>query len=103
MSTVNELEPGQFVITLEKTFDFESHKAFREAVKDVMGKNPQSLKLDFGQVEYLDSSGLGMLMLAKHEADARGCNVTISNLKDGHARKVIELVRFDQMFTVEYA
>lgn len=94
---------GLFEIHLGKNFDFESHKVFKDQVKEVMGKKPKRLNLNFDEIEYLDSSALGMLMLAKHEGDAKGCPVVIVNLKDGHARKVLELVKFDQLFTIEYA
>lgn len=98
MITTKELDAGTWEIRIGKTFDFESHKDFRQAVKDVMSKNPHGVQLNFGEVEYLDSSALGMLMLAKHESDAKGASIVISNLDNGHARKVLELVKFDQIF-----
>ena len=102
MVTLIELSDGHFELKLDKTFDFEAHKDFRQSVKDLMAKEPKRLDLNFEDVEYLDSSALGMLMLAKHEADARGCTVAITKLQDGHARKVLELVKFDQIFAIEY-
>ncbi len=103
MITMIEHEEGFFEIQLPQTFDFESHKEFRKSIKDAMNSTPSMLSLNFTKVEYLDSSALGMLMLAKHETDAMKCGIKIINLKDGHARKVLELVKFDQIFTIEYA
>jgi anti-anti-sigma factor len=103
MITITEISPSQYEIKLGASFDFESHKDFRQHVKDIMAKKPERLNLNFEDVDYLDSSALGMLMLAKHEADAKGCALVITKLKDGHARKVIELVKFDQLFTIEKA
>ena len=90
-------------IHLGKNFDFEAHKMFKEHVQTVVQAQAKRLELNFEDIEYLDSSALGMLMLAKHEADAKGCTVVITHLKDGHARKVLELVQFDQLFAIEYA
>ncbi|MDD9912674.1 MAG: STAS domain-containing protein [Alphaproteobacteria bacterium] len=103
MLTVTEPVSGEFELKFDKTFDFESHKEFRQHIKDIMDKNPQRLSLNFADVEYLDSSALGMLMLAKHEADAKSAQIVITQLKEGHARKVLELVKFDQLFAIEYA
>ncbi len=103
MIEVKSTEAGTFEIILEKTFDFESHKEFRQHIKDVMTKDPEVLALSFEQVEYLDSSALGMLMLAKREAEMKNARIVITNLADGHARKVLELVKFDQIFDIEYA
>ena len=103
MTELKNHENGLFEIDLGKSFDFENHKEFKEQVKQALDGKAKRLDLNFDQIEYLDSSALGMLMLAKHEGDAKGCAVVITNLRDGHARKVLELVKFDQLFTIEYA
>lgn len=103
MISLNEANPGNFVIDLEQSFDFESHKEFRECIKNLIDKNAKSLAIDFGRVEYIDSSALGMLMLAKHETSQHDCKLQLTNLKEGHAKNVLNLVKFDQMFDIKYA
>ena len=98
---INEISTNKYTILLEETFDFESHKDFRSNLKDIMEKKPQYLGIDFSHVEYIDSSALGMLMLAKHEAEQKKCDLELINLKDGHAKSVLSLVKFDQLFTIK--
>lgn len=103
MINLQENGPNDFNIKLEQSFDFESHKDFRQCIKTITEKSAKSLSIDFDNVEYIDSSALGMLMLAKHETTQHGCKLKLINLKEGHAKNVLNLVKFDQMFEIEYA
>ncbi|MFZ2620678.1 MAG: STAS domain-containing protein [Alphaproteobacteria bacterium] len=103
MMTVTDLGNNQFDIKLDKLFDFESHKDFKTHIHEVMEKKPARITLNFDNVEYLDSSALGMLMLAKHEAETRNCQIAITNLHEGHPKKVLELMKFHQLFTIQMA
>ena len=98
MITINEIEPGNFELYLDESFDFESHKDFRQCIKDAMKDDPKMLAIDFSRVEYIDSSALGMLMLAKHEAEEHNCKIELANVQEGHAMNVLNLVKFDKMF-----
>ena len=101
MITLSEQDNGYFIINLDETFDFESHKDFRNMIKKIVVENAKKLSIDFAKVEYIDSSALGMMMLARHETETIKCELTIINLKEGHAKNVLNLVKFDQMFKIE--
>ena len=88
-------------IILDESFDFESHKAFRDMVKSIISKRPERLVIDFGKVEYIDSSALGMLMLARQEASTIDCKMKLVNVEDGHTLNVLKLVKFDTLFDIE--
>lgn len=103
MITLTEATPSNFVLSLDQSFDFEGHKDFREAMKSLIDKKAKSLCIDFARVEYIDSSALGMLMLAKHETGQHACKLQLINLREGHAKNVLNLVKFDQMFDIKYA
>lgn len=100
MIQLSETSNGNFNIKLEKSFSFESHREFREAIKRMSEAKAKNLAIDFGDVEYIDSSALGMLMLARHEAENIGCNIEFYNLKEGQTKNVLSLVKFDKMFKI---
>lgn len=101
MIQLNEKKPTQFEIMLTKSFDFEHSNDFRSFLKKVFDKNAKKLSINFSEVEYIDSSALGMLMLAKHESDLNQCDLKLTHIKDGHAKDVLHLVKFNQLFTIE--
>lgn len=100
MVTMTNKGNGEFDIQLTKSFDFECHKDFRSCVHKAMEERASRLTINFQDVEYIDSSALGMLMLAKHETNNINCKLELYNLYDGHARNIINMVKFDQLFTI---
>jgi len=40
-------------------------------------KSPKELTFDFSDVDYIDSAGLGMLMLARKEASTNNCKLML--------------------------
>ena len=100
MIQVRETGANSFDIKLTKSFDFESHREFRNAIKKIGEEKSKLVTIDFGAVEYIDSSALGMLMLARHEAENNGCEIELYNLKEGHTKNVLNLVKFDKMFKI---
>lgn len=93
-------ENGVAEIRLPETFDFESHRVFREALQQAVQSNPREVILNFGSVTYIDSAALGMLMLAHHEGKDKNIRMVISNLSHSHPEKVLTMVRFDQYFEI---
>ena len=87
-----------YTISLEKNFDFEGHNDFRTLLKEAFAKNSNKIVLDFSKVEYMDSSALGMLMLAKHESESNNCTVELINVHD-FSEKILRTVEFDKLFT----
>lgn len=88
-------------IILDESFDFESHKTFRDMVKGIISKRPEKLIIDFSKVEYIDSSALGMLMLARQESNTIDCQMKLTNIEEGHTLNVLKLVKFDTLFDIE--
>jgi anti-anti-sigma factor len=92
----------EHVITLhlDGRFDFHSHREFRAAT-DAALQTPgaREIVINFGKVEYLDSSALGMLLLLREKAEAAGKQVILAGLQ-GTARQVLEVANFGKLFTI---
>ena len=89
---------NKYNISLGKNFDFEGHHEFRKLLKEAFEQKTARLLIDFDVVEYMDSSALGMLMLAKHESESQDCIVELVNVH-GFSEKVLRIVEFDKLFT----
>jgi len=86
-------------ITLRGNFGFSEHREFRKAVKDQLASPCTALEIDFGGVEYLDSSALGSLLLSREEANVAGKSITLVNCR-GTVKQVIDIANFQRLFTV---
>lgn len=88
-------------LALSGRFDFSAHRSFRsttdEAINNAKVKN---LVVDLGQVNYIDSSALGMLLLLNERCKAAGKSVTLGNCQ-GTVRQVLEVAHLDRVFTLQ--
>jgi anti-sigma B factor antagonist len=68
----------------------------RDAVRDLIGKGQKNILLNLGDVNYIDSSGLGELVSAYTTAKNQGASVKLLNL----TRKVKDVLQLTKLYTV---
>ncbi len=85
---------------LHGRFDFNSHRDFREATENVLLDSAvKTLNVDLAQVEYLDSSALGMLLMLRDKIKASNRRVALVNCR-GPVKQVLEIANFAKLFDV---
>lgn len=80
--------------------DHHSAKTLREKIDgEVCYRRPEKLIVDFSGVEFMDSSGLGLLLGRMKTAESLGCSFT---LKDPSERivRLLELAGADRLFHI---
>jgi anti-anti-sigma factor len=101
MQITERIEQQTARLSLDGRFDFHSHRDFRTAYDAVLARAEiREIVIDFGRVDYLDSSALGMLLLLREKAEAGGKKVKLSNLS-GAVKQVLEIANFGKLFTIE--
>jgi len=68
----------------------------REAVRDLISKGSKTMLLNMGDVNYIDSSGLGELVSAYTTAKNQGAQVKLLNL----TKKVKDVLQLTKLYTV---
>lgn len=101
MAVSSECSEEQNTLTIKVSgrFDFSLHEAFRNAYQ---GKVSEGAKVvvDMADVEYMDSSALGMLLLLRECAGDDQADVRLVNV-NGEIHNILEVSNFDQLFKVE--
>jgi len=95
--SVNE---GRAVIRLQGRFDFNAHRDFRDAIDSALSANAVAVSVDFGSVEYLDSSALGMLLMLRDRAKGVGREVTLTNCR-GAVKQILDIANFGKLFKID--
>ena len=92
---INQDDTVQIQIHDDVTFD--DHNNFRSVIENVSGNGISQCIVDMRNVSYIDSAGLGMLLLLHEEASKTNVSVTIYP-GDGQVARMMELAKFDLMF-----
>ena len=72
------------VLNMNGRFDFSAHRDFKNAYTSLMQQaGVNNLEVDLSNVEYVDSSALGMLLMLRERAQAVNKSVVLS--KPSHA------------------
>jgi anti-anti-sigma factor len=87
-------------IRLSNRFDFSQHKSFSTQVEQLLANDTlKQLDIDFSQVQYLDSSALGMLVLLAKKATNQGVTVTLRGAQ-GTAKDILEMANMHKLFQI---
>jgi len=88
-------------ISMSGRFDFQVHREFKEAytslIEDV---TVHEIEVEMSNVDYIDSSALGMLMLLNERAKAGNKSVVLLNAS-GVVSQVLEVANFSKIFTIK--
>jgi len=71
-----------------------------KAAEEILGEITASTTLDFRDLKYISSSGLGLLIKIQRRLDATGDKIKIINASD-HIRELFTVTRFDLIFDIE--
>lgn len=100
METNLTIADSRALIRLQGRFDFNAHREFRDAVDNALrDATAREIQVDLGDVDYLDSSALGMLLMLRDKA--RGGNKTVSLVNcRGAVRQVLDIANFSKLFSI---
>lgn len=96
MVSITQPHEGQTQLNFQGDFTFEDHQEFRSTLKLAFEKSPQTLVICLEGVKYIDSSALGMLLLAMEECRTKTCKMSIIGAT-GYVAEVLDMVMLDRL------
>ena len=94
-------DANKTVLHLSGRFNFESHVAFKQAYTPLLDeKDINTLSIDLSDVNYMDSSALGMLLMVRDKLAGKVKTILLSN-SSGPVRNVLEVANFGKIFRIE--
>ncbi len=91
-------DKSTWVIRLDDKFDFGKVQEFREAYQSLPDEI-NTVEVDLGQTEYMDSSALGMLLNMQKSLTDRLLSFRISHCRPQVSR-ILTISRFDKKFDI---
>lgn len=78
---------------------FADGSEFRKKLYGALGARVQHLTIELSDTKFMDSSGLGMLLVALKECQARGVSLVLSR-PQGEVMKLLELTHSNERFQI---
>jgi len=98
---IQVMEGGEgTTLSLKGRLDFHSHQQLRRRVEELVTAGKSSLTVDLSEVSFIDSSALGVLLLARESCEKAGGSVTLA-YPQGYVDRVLKLCRFDELFRID--
>lgn len=94
-----DVQEDVFEAKLREKITFSDLDGFREMVKRMVESKAGSNIVDLADVEFIDSAGLGMLLLARDEISKTSAHLTLRS-PQGQVKRMFSVARFDQMFDI---
>lgn len=80
-------------------FDISLHRAFSDSYKDKIG-SISNVIMDMADVEYIDSSGLGMMLVLRERIGGDDARIDIINVSPG-VEKILKTTNYDRLFNIK--
>lgn len=89
-------------ISLMGRLTFKENQVFNKLLADLFADDQQhsTCVFDLQKVDFIDSAGIGMLLIAKDKASQKNVEIILANAPDA-ARRIIHIARLDRIFTIE--
>lgn len=97
MLEISKLDNGCRIIG---EVDIANSKEFEEAILDYVDQGIPVIRLDLSNMEYIDSTGLGVLMNIRRNLLGEGQEIILVQPKRS-IQKLMQLTGVDQIFTIE--
>ena len=87
-------------VTIGPRLTFSDHEDFGDVLTRIEDSDAKRVVIDFADTEFIDSSAMGMLLIAKDVAGERGVKVTLRGA-NADIKRLFELGTFSEFFTIE--
>lgn len=87
-------------VELEGEADVYTSKQLKEVFKSIIGEKKEDIKIDADKLEYIDSTGLGVLIGALKRLKEEDKNIIISNIRP-NIGKLLKVTGLDKVFIIE--
>lgn len=99
MTVRNHVEETEMVIAIEGEFTFELYDSYTQALDAIKQDHIEQVVIDLGEVSFIDSSAMGLLLVTREECDEHGKALILSNPR-GRVKDMIDVSNFRDLFTI---
>jgi HptB-dependent secretion and biofilm anti anti-sigma factor len=89
------------LVSISGEFTFSDHTAFKSLMNRLLAGKASPVVIDLSRLELIDTAGLGMLLLARDEANKTSRKLVLRG-PHGQVKIMFDVTRFHALFAVEH-
>jgi anti-anti-sigma factor len=93
-------EEAETRVVMNGELTLADHSRIRRLIGEMMRTDPVRLVLDLAGLEFIDSAGVGMVLIAHEEAGRHGKELALRGPR-GQVRRVLDLAQLDKVVCIE--
>jgi len=91
---------NDLTVQVGQRLTFSDHEDFGDVLTRIEDSDVKHVVIDFAKTEFIDSSAMGMLLIAKDVANERGASITLRGA-NADIKRLFELGTFTEFFKIE--
>ncbi|RTR19557.1 anti-sigma factor antagonist [Azospirillum griseum] len=96
----SRVEQDTVEVQLSGRLEFTDHDRLRDIVELLDGNGLRRFVLNLSALDFIDSAGLGMLLILQEEAEQRNIKLVVSGPR-GDVKRSIDLAKINEIVTIE--
>jgi anti-anti-sigma factor len=88
------------IIKLPKRFDYSANSEFSSAIAAALSAESKAILLDCAGLEYIDSAGIGMLVMAHKKAISNRSSISMINAK-ASVKEILLLANLQKLMEIK--
>ncbi len=97
--TVSNAPNGVMIVSVDGQLIVANRNELKEKVLEALESNESKFVLDFSSTDYIDSSGLGVLVSVSKKIRVTGGDLRLAGLNED-LRRLLELTKLDKLFKI---
>jgi anti-anti-sigma factor len=94
-----EREELQTTVFLSGSIDIPGAEKLKQVLNDILKEKTKEVVIDFEEVTFIGSSGIGKLLLFYKNFTSIGCKVRITNLNN-ELKALFKTIKLDKLFNI---
>ena len=100
-SKIKVVNSKEVVISPKGNIDFSNSQELKDELLELFDEDYKKVVLDFSEVESIDSSGLGKLLLFHKKLNEKGGSLVIRNVESDYIKNMFEMIHLDKVIEIK--
>ena len=100
---INKIDDRKVIVYPEEKINYTNSQKLKKKMLVLYEEGYNFITIDFSEVESIDSSGLGKILLFHKKLKEREGKLKIINVQNEYIKKMFELIHLDKVIEIEDA